>query len=270
MIEETTDEIKRKANESDADKLQQEVVQTKQITLKAIDKESQLEKLLEKEEEEREIEEQKELEEQVEAEKKKDECLAKSIKEKELEEQFNISKMKAEEQVEKLKDEARKKILIQRQEIKDKISEMRKRAERKKRALKDQIMTIRTKTAGKLQKYTKAGDANKCFLPKPDGSDKPTVEKYCNENFADNYIKNTECMQRDNFCYVCCENEFGEYHLLDREKCEKRCYLSSITSAQQCSSGQSAGTGSGNTSAPVGAMSGNEKLTNIIENGTKK
>jgi hypothetical protein len=224
MALEKNERIKKKVNEDEELKLNKEIAQTENMTLKAVEKESKLEELLEKEEQDREDEEQRELEKQLLEEKKKDECLMKSIKQKEFEEQYNLTKVNAKDQIEKLKEEAKKQIIIKRQQIKDKISAMKKRAERKKASLKAQIMTIRTKTAGKLQKLTKVGDASKCFVPNTNnGEHIKKVEDYCTGSFIDNYLKLSECRAPESYCYVCCENEFGEVHILERDKCYKKC-----------------------------------------------
>jgi hypothetical protein len=224
MAMEKTERIKKKSNVDEELKLQKEIVQTQSLTLKAVEKESKLEELLEKEEQDREEEEEKELEKQINEEKNKDECLMKSIKAKETEEQYNLSKINAKDQIDKLKEEAKKQIAIKRQQIKDKINAMKKRSDRKKASLKAQIMTIRTKTAGKLQKYTKVGDASKCFVPISSNSeDMKKVEDYCTSSFFDNYLKLAECKAPESFCYICCENEFGEVHILERDKCYKKC-----------------------------------------------
>ena len=204
--------------------MEKEVAQTQTMTLRAVEKESKLEELLEKEDSEREEEEQRELEAQIQEEKKKDECLMKSIKAKEIEEQYNLNKINATEQIEKLKEEAKKQISIKRQQIKDKIQKMRTRAERKKAALKAQIMTIRTKTAGKLQKFAKNGDASKCFIPVTTNADHlKKIEDYCTAAYSDNFLKFNECKAPESFCFTCCENEFGEIHVVDRDKCYKQC-----------------------------------------------
>jgi hypothetical protein len=221
---EKTEKIKKKVNLDEEQKLQKEIAQTQTMTLKAVEKESKLEQLLEKEEQEREEEEMRDLENQIEAEKKKEECLTKSIKEKEIEEQYNLTKVNAKDQIEKLKEEAKKQIVLKRQLVKEKINAMKKRADRKKAALKAQIMTIRTKTAGKLQKYTKVGDAAKCFVPNTNQPEQmKKVEDYCMGSFFDNYVKLAECKTPESFCYVCCENEFGEVHIMERDRCYKKC-----------------------------------------------
>ena len=191
------------------------------MTLMAIQKELKLEEMLEKEEVAREEREERELRLQMQKEKSKDDCLIKSIKEKEMEDQFNVSKANAEEAIQELKEEAKKEILAKRQQIKLKIAKMRKRAQRKKLLLKGQLQTLRSEVAGELSTASKEGDISNCFIP----SDltKPKVEAYCGKNFAENPQKYAECIALDTFCYVCCENEFGDMHIRMRDKCYDIC-----------------------------------------------
>ena len=81
-------------------------------------------------------------------------------------------------------------------------------------------MTIRTQIASRLQTINKAGDSKKCTASFKDANDR---EKYCSVNFADNYIKFSDCINQDSFCYVCCENEFGDLHVVQRDSCYTSC-----------------------------------------------
>ena len=90
-------------------------------------KELDLERMLEKEEQQKEDEEMVELVQQVEIEKKKDECLIKAIKQKEMEDQFNLARSQTETRIEQLKQEAKQQIIIKRNELKSKILLMRKK-----------------------------------------------------------------------------------------------------------------------------------------------
>jgi len=82
-------------------------------------------------------------------------------------------------------------------------------------------MTIRSTIAKKLTKINKLGDMNSCFAPSS-ASDN-TIYEYCVKYFSDNFVKFDDCKNPKNFCYVCCENEFGEVHVLEREKCYAKC-----------------------------------------------
>ena len=49
------------------------------------------------------------------------------------------------------------------------------------------------------------------------------MQKYCDNNFMDNYAKNQDCKNPDDFCYVCCENEYGNMFINQRDKCYDMC-----------------------------------------------
>jgi len=74
--------------------------------------------------------------------------------------------------------------------------------------------------ANTLIKANKNGDWKIC---KKARNDKDQVNEYCNSNFVDNFIKNKECKEPENFCYVCCENEFGNMFLKKRDLCYAMC-----------------------------------------------
>ena len=220
MVQEKSNMIKKRVEEGEKRKLVNKVDKVRKISLTAIEKEQRLEDLLEKEEESREDDESTQLQQQISSEKKKEECLMKAIKEKEIENQYNIAKAQAERAVEKITKETQKQIAKQRENIAKKIIEMRNKQKRKKAQLKSEIMTIRTQIASRLQTINKAGDSKKCTASFKDANDR---EKYCSVNFADNYIKFSDCINQDSFCYVCCENEFGDLHVVQRDSCYTSC-----------------------------------------------
>ena len=164
------------------------------------------------------------MKQQLESEKKKDECLIKSIKEKEIEDQYNLSKIQQDKELNELKEQVKQQILQKRKQIKMKILQMRKRASRKKKIYQDEIQTLRMQVAGQLNKHNKEGNLGLCFKPNNSDEDKKKVVQYCNSNFSDaSPNKFKECLTEEDFCYVCCENEFGEMHVKDREQCYDKC-----------------------------------------------
>jgi len=78
------------------------------MTLQAVQKELQLEEMLEKEEKAREALELEEINADIIKEQKKKECLLNMIKERQLEDQYNLGKQESEKQVMELKEEAKK------------------------------------------------------------------------------------------------------------------------------------------------------------------
>lgn len=215
MVLEIAEENKQKVEESEENSLAQTVQKVQTTSMMALEKETKLEDILEKEEEAKESNETRVLEAVIAEERRKEECLNKSIKERELENQMNLAKSHAEESIKHIQENTNKQIALKRMEIKKRIAEMRKKQQRKNAALKSEIMTIRTKIANKLNKLNKNGDAGKC-------NNDNNKTAYCDANFADDYVRYQEC-ESESFCYVCCENEFGDFHVLERDKCYAQC-----------------------------------------------
>lgn len=219
IVMEIAEKNKEHVEENEELKLNKKVAQIQTTSLKALEKEVKMEDLLEKEEEAMEDSETKFLENQIDEEKKREECIAKAIKEKELENQMNVAKSKAEKEIKKIQDQTKKQIAMKRLEIKKKIMEMRKKQQRKKSSLKSEIMHIRTVIANKLNKLNKNGNGDLC----KNNLTSQERTNYCQQNFADSYVKYDDCMGDTSFCYVCCENEFGDFHVSERDKCYAKC-----------------------------------------------
>jgi hypothetical protein len=200
--------------------LENNLKNTQGLAVKALDKENRLEEMLFKEEEEREKEQMKELAIQIESEKKKGECLQKTIEEKKKEEQFNVARVKIQDQIEKVKAQTQSQIQLKRQSIKTQIENMRRRAKLKMKSMEDQLLTIRTTTLDNYKKAVRTGSSDECYIPKEND---PKQLAYCNKYFIGviSPTDNANCMDRSNYCEMCCLNEFTETHLVDREKCIK-------------------------------------------------
>ena len=102
----------------------------------------------------------------------------------------------------------------------EKIAAMKRAAERKRREGQRQIQEIRTSMASELLKENFIGNETLC-LPTRSTADR---KEYCKKNFANEPDKAKDCMTSAlDFCYVCCENEFGRMHTKLREKCYGIC-----------------------------------------------
>jgi len=142
------------------------------------------------------------------------------LKQKEIEDQFNLAKEETEQQIENIKQEAKKEISIKRNNMKAKILSMRRKNERKKNLLKQQLMAVRTEMADSLQTATKQGSQANCEAAK---GDQTKINAYCENNFFDNFSKLADCKDLSSFCYVCCENEFGDVFVTERNSCFAMC-----------------------------------------------
>ena len=216
LVQNKVEVVKKSFEIEEKKKLEKKINEFRKMSFSALEKELRLEQLLEKEEESREQTESSQLEQQISQEKNKEDSLNKAIKEKELENQFNIAKVQAQKAIEDIKKNTQAQILKQRQIIAKKIIEMRQKRKRKNAELKNQILKIRSNIADKLKNINKEGDKSECLNTK-------NIETYCIKNFSENFIKLADCKTKESFCYVCCEHEFGELHVLTRDQCYSEC-----------------------------------------------
>jgi len=79
---------------------------------------------------------------------------------------------------------------------------------------------VRTEMANDIMMANKEGEIKLCKAGKKDPKAK---ERYCNDNFIDNYVLNFDCKNDENFCYLCCENEFGTNFINERNGCYDMC-----------------------------------------------
>ena len=217
FIQQKKNKIKSESTKSEEFQLMKKRKETEAMTLSALMKEKHLEDMLIKEEAEREEEELKEIQLQLENEKKKKDCMKKAIQEKQLESEAQLSTSEAERSIEQLKKQVQLTIQKQRNEVQEKIKRMRQINNRKRQHLLQQIQLIRTETAGHVNQATRKGDTNTCKAIvdiRDQGIKQGKINEYCSMNLV-NFIP--DCTT--NFCYSCCENEFGDIYISERNQC---------------------------------------------------
>lgn len=119
-----------------------------------------------------------------------------------------------------VKDQIKEMILKKRKEKLQKIEDLKKAHDRKKRAAEGELQNIRATIAGNMIKASIKGDATICD-PK-NYSEQKAVE-YCDKKFWENINDNEDCKDPTQFCDVCCKTEIGEFHGEDREACLAKC-----------------------------------------------
>ena len=217
FIQQKKNKIKSESTKSEEFQLMKKRKETEAMTLSALMKEKHFEDMLIKEEAEREEEELKEIQLQLENEKKKKDCMKKAIQEKQLESEAQLSTSEAERSIEQLKKQVQLTIQKQRNEVQEKIKRMRQINNRKRQHLLQQIQLIRTETAGHVNQATRKGDTNTCKAIvdiRDQGIKQGKINEYCSMNLV-NFIP--DCTT--NFCYSCCENEFGDIYISERNQC---------------------------------------------------
>ena len=134
--------------------------------------------------------------------------------------EVNRQKVELAERAVELEKEAVLTVKQARLRFKEKITKMKRAAERKRRETKNQITEIRNKMAEAAMNDNRRGNVSNCDPTQP-------IYKrnyYCNDNFKEEPEKNKDCLESaGDFCYVCCEKEFGRNEEDLRERCYKLC-----------------------------------------------
>jgi hypothetical protein len=153
----------------------------------------------------------------------------KAIKEKQLENQYNIRQKETQSAIENIKKAAAREVQIRRGNLKKMIEDMRQKQKRKTGALAQRLQSVRYQMAEQMGKAYKKGSLESCTKigTGKDNTDIVKMRKhYCTANFADDFVNFQTCTDGDDFCHQCCDNEFGEFYIGDRENCySKTCVL---------------------------------------------
>lgn len=216
IIIEQENNVKKKIEEEEVADLKVTYKKTNEIALKAIQKELDLEAMIKEEEFQREQEEQTELVQKVEEERKKSDMLMKAIKEKQLENQFNIRAEETKQDIDNVKKEVVDTVTIKRKELKQKIMDMRKKAQRKKDEIASELQTVRISMSKTMTNAYKIGNGEKCKQGRTDEKIRLT---YCTANFMTDINLFANCKDSNDFCLVCCDHEFGEMYPEKRQSC---------------------------------------------------
>lgn len=203
-----------------AAKFRLKVAKTQEVGFSAIQKELSLENMIKNEEKEKEQIELNNLLAKIQKEKEKRKCLKDTIKEKDLDNELISEKHQTEAEIDDIKQSIAKKVMIKRAKLKKLIDMMRNKARLRRSQLEAELKDLRQKMAADLLAAQRSGDMKKCKKGK-------TVidyrENYCNLHFVEDYIRNSDCKTDEQFCYMCCESEFGNMFIDRREKCYNMC-----------------------------------------------
>jgi hypothetical protein len=208
--------ITEKNKENEISKQAAIMAQTTKIALEAMKKEAKMEDLIKKEEQLKEEANIKSLEEQIEKEEKKEENLKTCIKQKELESETILATQEEAKRIAQIQKEAAQKLLESRDKLKLSLNDMKKKSSQKESKLKAKLMQIRAKIASETTNAYKKGDTEKC---KPGIKSKTDRVAYCDANYSTNYTGYLKCTDETDYCYACCESEFGQMYIDLRKQC---------------------------------------------------
>jgi len=214
--------INKKLHENQLSQIEKKIGATQNMALRVIKKEMDIEKMIQQEVQLKAMQEAKELLAKKKQEERKKKYLEQAMKEREVENQRSRESKQAEFEIQKIKVDTQKEVENKRLALKKKIDDIKKKALRRKRLIEQDISVIRSQVARDLIDANKNGDQLKC---KNAYGNQDKINFYCNANVVDDITKNVECKSQLNFCYICCETEFGNMNIEKRDKCYDMCDL---------------------------------------------
>jgi len=213
---EQAEKIRKKTKKDEKDQMVVLVKKTNGIALQAIQKELNLEAMIQKEEEEKIEREKAEILANIEKERKKKECVLKAIRERELENQYNLHATEAEKTIQNIKKETAQQVLIKRNALNSKLRLIRMKAEREKNKLKQKLQGVRNSIADEIGDKYRKGDINKCLVAMENTKHR---NDYCIAHFAEDLSDLQYCRDTTDFCTFCCDTEISDLYLTDRQTC---------------------------------------------------
>ncbi len=130
-------------------------------------------------------------------------------------------KLETRKEIDVINLEMKQRILKNRKMLEERLYRMKKESERKMNMARQRINDIHASLATNLISAEKKGDMKKC---KPQTKER-LRKRYCNENFntSNMFYLLKDCLNEKQYCDVCCENEFGEAYLDQKEICKGQC-----------------------------------------------
>jgi len=212
--------ITQKFNQRQESQIVNQIKKTENVALNAIKKEINIEELIKREMIVKSKQEADELVAIMRHEKRKKDQLEKIFKARESEDVIKREARAAVMQVKAIQNEAKKEVEKKREALRLKIQEIKQKSLRRKKIIEQQISMIRAQMANSLIAANKEGDSTVC---KEGIGNRQKIDYYCNKRIVDDINKNIECKSFDSFCYVCCENEFGNMYMEKRDQCYDLC-----------------------------------------------
>jgi len=224
------EELENRADSMDDNKVKKvekemdnSVHETAKLAAEAIQKELKAEEMEEKEELEREKEELDNMSGQMKMEGEKERCIKKALKKKGRQQEKKAKALEVAEKIQRIKEQTRDEVLKNRAANKKRMDILRRQQQRKKMAMQKEMSMLKMEMTAQMLKAEVEGDMTNCG-PNKDGVHR---EAYCNRIYGDDWAQNKSCRNKDNFCYMCCETEFGDLHMDARDLCYSKCDESS-------------------------------------------
>jgi len=157
---------------------------------------------------------------QIAAEKAKSNQVNQILQEKAIEAAFQADIKSAEKDIKAVKQEINVQIEVNRDALKAQIQKIRQMAKSRRTNMQTKLKQIKSKIAQKIMAASSNGDKTLCTGGL---TDQTASYSYCDGKHPDDYLENQYCKNVDNFCYSCCDSEFGLLLPAERDDCYNTC-----------------------------------------------
>lgn len=195
------------------------ILKTQQLALQAIEKELKVENLIEKEEEEKQKKLQLDINSAYDKLEKQKEVINKALLEKKKQADIYANKLMLKKKIKQISEQVKREVMKIREDLRARILSKQRDEKRKRELVMNKIESLKKDISKNLLRASKNGNTDQCNPERPTGE----IIDYCKVNYEFDFVKMNECVKNDNFCYMCCEAEFGDLHLEERSNCYIKC-----------------------------------------------
>jgi hypothetical protein len=111
-------------------------------------------------------------------------------------------------------------IILQRKKLLHRLNLIKLLHERKRSQMRQNIMNIRRSSNEESLNKNKIGNEENCILYI---GNEIKMRNYCTVSYHNDAESMIECKKNESFCSLCCDYEFGEFHLDKRDQCLNKC-----------------------------------------------
>ena len=217
VLEERESVIRNEEIKREAEKERLKIRKAERLALEAIEKQIRIETLLKQEAEEMELREEEELKEQIKEQERKEQCLLKAIKQKQIENQLNQEKIHTSMEVDSIAQKTKEELMKRREALKEDLKKRKMQRRAKLEELRTKYQAQKIRVGEVVKNAYKKGNTKNCEKGIKDTLDRTA---YCKASFPEEPNKFTLCMSSaDEFCQLCCDNEFGDFYYQERNNC---------------------------------------------------
>lgn len=143
----------------------------------------------------------------------------KALNQKKTQSEIFNQKLLMQKKIKQITEHIKIEMLKNREDLKSRIKIKQLEEERKRQIIQSKIDIYKNEITKKLLNAGKNGNYEECD---PERSSDEIIN-YCSINYDKDQTKKSDCIQKNNFCFMCCESEYGDLHLDLRSNCYSKC-----------------------------------------------